>query len=801
MSSETPLNRIYLSVFLVSVSVIAYQILLIKLYSINYWYHFAYLIISMAMLGFGVSGTFIALFKRFSIHNTSAILFYSPLVAFFTVWLNLYLSRIIEFNPIMIVWDRKEAIKLTMLSFSLFMPFFFAALTIGLSFFQYTKEIHKLYFFNMIGSGLGSLIILLGFLHMRPYEMLSLVSVFLICAGLCIPGVGKRKVLAVSCLVLMVPFYGFLIRGMPVEMSDFKDQKQMEKMRGSGKELEIFGAMGLLTVIDGSAIHFMPDLSLKSDHVLPRQKAMFIDGNIVGPITSYGGNRSKLDFMDWRSSSLSYQLLKNPDVLVLGAGTGTEILNAYYHEAKSISVIEINPDIVNTLKGYYGKFSGNVYALPYLKVLIDEGRGYLENTAASYDLIQISLLDSMTSSAGGMYSISENYLLTKEAMISCLKRLKPQGILSISSWVRNPPRDVIKLMATVIEAMENIKQHAPAMSLVVIRSWQTATILVKNGEYNSVQIEAVKDYCRERLFDIVYYPGVKRSETNIYNELENDYFYTAAIQLLSPEREIFYDNFPFYIKPASDNMPYFSHFFKIDLLKQYIYSSNQSIIPFMDWNYILVWMSLVVMAVFGFIFIVAPICIVKRKYKKTASVFAYFGGLGLAYMLMEISILQQFMLYLHHPIYSVSLVVGSFLFYSGIGSWLAAARKEVRNKETFIFVVILIAAGIVIITSTAWLPHAIAGASLPARLLVCSLLIAPLALIMGMPFPSGLSILSQKMKDMIPWAWGANCLFSVAGGSLAILMAIEWGFKVVMITAISVYVLTAFVFITLNSRS
>lgn len=798
MSPSANINRICMNVFLISAALIAYQILLMRLYSINYWHHFAYLIISIAMLGFGASGTFIAMFDRFLTRNSSAVLFFCPIITILAVWLNLYVGRLVEFNPIMIVWNRKEVINLFLVCFSLFIPFFSGALAIGLSFSAYSQFIHKLYSSNLIGSGLGSLVILLAVFHMGPHEMLMLMSIMLVCAGLCIARRGGQAVMAACCLVLLVPFYAFVVRDMPVEISSFKDQRQVEAMKDSSKELELFGALGLLAVIDSPAFHFMPDLSLNFAHVLPLQKAMFLDGNLVGPITSYSGDRVGLEFMDWRSGSLAYRMLKNPDVLVLGGGTGSEILNAHYHEAKSISVVELNPDIVTALRGLYGDFSGNVYSLPNVKVFVEEGRGYLENTPAQYDLIHLALIDSMGSSTGGVYSVNENYLLTKEAMISCLKRLKPQGLLSISRWVRNPPRDVIKLMAMLIEAQMSIARHSPANSMVLIRSWQTATVLVKNGEFDSAEIEAVRKFCRERLFDTVYYPGVRKEETNRFNELDNDIFYSASLKLLSEEREEFYDTFPFNVRPPTDNMPFFSHFFKAELLRRYLDSSDRTIIPFMDWGYILIWVSLAIMSLLGLTLILAPLPLITRGYRETASVFAYFGCLGLAYMLMEISVLQKFILYLYDPVYSVSLVVGSFLLYSGIGSRLVALKTAIRGKDILVLLTVMVATGAVLITSDAWLHGAIAGMPLAARMLACSIMIAPLALLMGMPFPSGISLLNKSMKGMIPWAWGINGFFSVTGGSVAMIISMNWGFKAVMITGMLMYALSALVFKVLS---
>ncbi|MBN2569543.1 MAG: SAM-dependent methyltransferase, partial [Deltaproteobacteria bacterium] len=500
------------------------------------------------------------------------------------------------------------------------------------------------------------------------------------------------------------------------------------------------------------------------------------------------GNLKDMNFMDYRTTSLPYKLLNNPEVLIVGGGGGTEILNAKYHRAKNISVVEMNRDLIGFMQGKYRRFSGDIYNPQEYRIFAEDGRGYLQITKNRFDLIQICLLESMESASAGVYSLNENYLFTTESLKTCLDRLNPGGILSISRWIKNPPRDCIKLLITAIAALED---KNASESIIMIRSWQTATLLIKHGLFNKKEIGTVKNFCKSRLFDLCYYPGIKKEETNIVNRMDESYFFIAATRLLSGEREHFYNEYPFYIRPATDDRPFFGHFFKTAVLKTYLAPYGRISIPLIDWGYILVWTALGILVLLSTIFILAPIKLVRGSPRGKTPVFIYFGCLGLAYMFLEMSFLQQFIRYLYDPVFSASIVIGSFLIYSGIGSLIAGRMGTVGHKHVLFAVVFIVTVGIIYIKFDQLLENTLSGFSLWSRMLICSLLTAPLALPMGIPFPSGLSLLAEKGDDMIPWAWGINGFFSVIGASATVLIAIQWGFKSVVFTALTLYILSA----------
>ena len=793
MKPPLSIHRVQAAIFLVSAVVIGYQILLVKLFSIQYWHHFAYLIISIALLGFGSSGTFICLFRTKLESRLPTIFFALPLLMLAALWFNLYFTRRIDFNPLILAWQMREILNLLLLGLALFIPFFLGALFIGLAFTVYPGASFRIYCANLLGSGLGGLLVLLALTGMGPHEIILSISFLLFAAAFLGAADRTRKIVLPFLGILLIILYATALRHLPLSMSSYKDLSQTKLLRGAKSEREIFGPLGLVTVVSSPAYHYLPDLSLNCPHPLPDQMGLFWDGNTVGAINRLSGTPGELDFMDCRTASLAYALLSRPRVFVLGAGSGTEIHNAVHHGAKTVTAAEMNGDIARLMKGPLAGKSGGVYGLENVNVHVEEGRGFLQRTQDRYDLIQVALLESMGTAAAGVYALNENYLFTKEAFRLYLDRLEPGGILSLSRWIENPPRGSIKLLATAIDVLDAPGGRNAADSLVMIRSWQTVTILVKKGAFRRAEIEAVKTFCRTRLFDLCYYPGIRQEETNRFNLIDPDYFYLTAQALLSGQGERFFRDYPFDVRPAKDDRPFFSHTFRLGLLKYYLGETGRLYVPYMDWGYILVWVSFILLLVVSFVLILFPLPFLGQSPGSgRVPCFIYFGSLGLAYMFIEMSFLQQFIRYLFDPVFSALVVIGSFLAYSGIGSAIAGRLREVKPGHVGAAVVLIIFSAAIFLMSDPVLGRYIPFLPLWARCALCSLLIAPLAVPMGIPFPYGLHLLGQRAPGLLPWAWGVNGFFSVIGAAGTILIAISFGFRTVVITALVFYVLAFF---------
>ncbi|MFZ2405840.1 MAG: SAM-dependent methyltransferase, partial [Methylobacter sp.] len=432
---------------------------------------------------------------------------------------------------------------------------------------------------------------------------------------------------------------------------------------------------------------------------------------------------------------------------------------------------------------------------------LDEARGYLAATGKTYDLVNISLLDAFGASTAGLYSMAENYLYTEQAVQEYLRHVSPDGYLSITRWIKIPPRDEPKLLATVINALKKANVRQPGSQIIMIRGWQTSTLIVKNGVISAEEISRLKQFCNERSFDLVYYPGISESEANRFNVQQQPYLYQAAAALLGDRSQAFIDAYKFNIEPATDNQPYLFHFFKWRTLPEILSLLGTGGSFLLESGYLLLIAALVQAVIASLLLIALPLWLWKSKLgiepdsKNHLHLLVYFFSLGLAFLFIEIAFIQKFILILHHPLYAITVVLSTFLLSAGAGSYFSAKLSCSPEKYAFMLPMAAIAL-LSIVYSLGF--EAIAGFLLKtgslSRYLLSIVLIAPLGFCMGMPFPMALAKISQTAPALIPWAWGINGCASVISAILATLIAMQFGFTVLIFLAVVLYGVAAWCF-------
>ncbi|MCD6406639.1 SAM-dependent methyltransferase, partial [Candidatus Aerophobetes bacterium] len=209
-----------------------------------------------------------------------------------------------------------------------------------------------------------------------------------------------------------------------------------------------FSPLGILHVVKSPFIKYAPGLSLNFQRDIPSQVGIFIDADSMSAVNRFRGDFSNLGYLDFLTLSLPYYLTSQPEILVVGAGGGSEVLNALYHGAKKVFAVEVNPQMIDIVNKDLAEFSGKIYSLPQVKTVVKEARGYVETTHKKFDIIQISLLDSFAASSAGVYALSESYLYTVEALCRFVEHLTPGGFLCITRWIKIPPRDGVRILAT-----------------------------------------------------------------------------------------------------------------------------------------------------------------------------------------------------------------------------------------------------------------------------------------------------------------------------------------------------------------
>jgi len=788
-----------IAIALISAAVLAYEVLLMALFSQIQWHHFAYMVVSIALLGFGISGSLLVFIgPRLSNHFRGFAVSQACLFAISSL-LSFALAQRLSFNPEELIWDPGHWLRLGLVMLLLALPFFFAANLIGLALIEYRKRLARIYAADLLGAGIGALGII-GLLYLVPASQ-ALVGVaslgFAAAVAIWIECHGRLRPALVGVVTAMLML--FLLPGSWIEaqISPYKELSQTLRLHGTRIIEERFSPLGKLSVVESQVVplRHAPGLSLNARFEPPEQLGLFTDGDAMTAITRYRGVKAELAYLDDMTSALPYHLAAPNKVLVLGAGGGADVLQALYHETVQIDAIEINPQIIDLVRNRFAEFSGGLYDLAPVNVYVAEARGYLQRESRVYDLIQVPMLDSFASAAGGVHGLSENFLYTIEALQQALSRLQTNGYIALTRWIKLPPRDSLKLFATAVEALKRNGVMAPAQQLVLIRGLQTTTLLIKNGVVNTQDIDQIRAFCEARSFDPAYYPGMPANQANRFNRLEDAYFYKGAQALLGAGRDRFLRDYKFLLEPASDDRPFHFHFVKLGTLVELFELRHRGGSALLETGYLTLVITLVLGIVLGLFLILLPLSVANRD-KSTDSVrfgkfriLSYFTALGLGFLLIEIAFLQKFILLLQHPLYAASVVLASFLIAAGMGSAFAqrfAGRLSSRRVTTYaIFIIIVLSSAYLLLLGPLM---QIAGSwPLLTRILLSIALISPLGFCMGMPFPLGLSVISIGRVTLTPWAWGINGCASVISAVMASLLAIHFGFNLVILVAMACY--------------
>jgi spermidine synthase len=793
------------AVGLVSAGVLAYEVLLARLFSIIQWYHFAYMVISIALLGYGASGTVLGLVRdRLEARAAEAFAIFAALFGV-TAVACFALAERLPFNALELIWDPGQLLYLGVLYAILLVPFFCGAMSIGLALACFAEPVGRIYRADLLGAGGGALAILGLLFLVVPGRALELIGALgLLAAALAsLAEAGVRARLRALGYAAAAVAMAFTLPSAwtALQLSPYKGLNQALRVPGAAVEVERSSPLGLLSAVRSPQIPFRhaPGLSLNNLIEPAAQIGVFTDGEGLSPITAFDGDLRPFRYLDFTTAALPYHLLNRPRVLVLGAGGGAEVLLALYHAARSIDAVELNPQLVDLVRGRYAEFAGHLYERPEVRVQVGEARGFVGASADRYDLIQIPLLDAFAAAAAGTVSLNESFVYTIEAFETYLDHLAPGGYLAITRWLKLPPRDSAKLFLTALRALERRGVAEPARQLALIRSWETTTLLVKKGALTSEDVARVRTFAAQRSFDLAYYSGMRADEANRYNLLEEPYFFEAA-QGLIEDPAGFLAGYKFDLRPATDDRPYFFDFFKSAALPELWTVSAQSGGGLLDWSYLILTATLAQAALLSVVLVLLPLWLGRSDGPRGGRwrIVTYFGAIGLAFLFIEIASIQRFTLFLAHPLYAIGVVLAGFLVFAGIGSGIAPslerhlADRRIGALGCAIAAIVLFAM-LYIFTLPPLFAALIALPDL-ARIVLSLALIAPLALFMGMPFPLALARLRSEAPHLVPWAWGINGCASVLAAILATLLAMTFGTRVVVFIAAALYLVAGAAF-------
>lgn len=764
--------RLSAAIALTSSAALAYEILLIRLFAIVDWHHLAFLVISLALLGYGASGTLLALARERLLRRFDAVAAVCA-AGFGVTSIGAFLiSQRIELNSLEIFWSTRQLGTLFLFYLLFAVPFFCAATAIGLTLTRYGAESPRLYRADLLGGGLAAAVVTVLLFVVHPVTALLIVSA---CGFVAAALFARRS----SLLVGIVVVFAALPLASPLRISQFKELSHALRVPGARVVFERSSPLAMLTVVENMLVPFRhaPGLSLTFAGEIPRQTAVFSDGGGMTPIVT----GDDLAYLDAIPTAVAYHVgTPKRHVAVIGSGGGAEVLSALAHGARQVTAVELNPRVVETVRMW-----SDVYDDPRVRVVTSEARKFIRESDERYDAIQLALVGSHGASASGVQALSESYLYTVEAMRELVAHLNPGGVLVITRWMQSPPREIVKLLATATED----RAHGVAL----IRGWNTATVIVRRGEFSASEVGELRTFCDDRSFDLDYAPGVRREETNQINLIEDSLF-DMVVALRGPGREDFLTRYKFNVRPATDERPYFFHSFRWSALPELLRLRARGGMPLLEWGYLVLVAGLAQALVAAFVLILLPLWLraqgtARRAQKPDSDPLrsdpcplrpVYFGSIGLGFLFIEIAFMQRLTLFLGHPLYAIAVVLASFLVFGGFGSG-ASARLDTRRAP-----LLVAALAVMVLIVVRFLPLGLPDA---VKIATSIALVAPLAFVMGMPFPLGLRSLAM---DDIPWAWGINGTASVIASMLATLVAVHFGFSVLVLLAAALYVCASF---------
>lgn len=786
---DVPLRRSTLfGVLITSLSLLTLEVALTRIFSVLLWYHFAFLAISLAL--FGLAGGALLLHFRPDLFPRSAVNSQMASWSFFYA-LSVPVSYVLILGvPFIYRVSLPAAVSLFLIYAFAAAPFLLGGVVIALALSRFSGRITAVYGYDLIGAGLGcaAVVPLLGRFSgpgvvIAAGGIAALASILFSLAVS--PSAARRGLAAFAALVLLLAAHertGLL-------RIDFTKDHLEEKILH-----EEWNALARVTVIERGT----PNWATSRVYTGPKPETLWmkIDAEAGTPLVQFDGDFESVRALQYDVSALAYTLRNDVKVLIIGPGGGRDVLTALSFGNHDVTGVEINPAIISTVRETFGEYTGGLYSRPDVTIVDDEGRSYVRRSADRYGIIQASLIDTWAATAAGAYVLSENTLYTEEAFTEFLEHLEGDGILTMSRWFfKGRPIETLRLTAVAAKALRNLGVRDPAAHIVVIKrsTWDWAykmqefrdgvgTLLVKRTAWVPGEVEHLRRVAGELEFDVVFAPG---------GGGENHPDFAA---LLGPDGKSFIASYPVDISPPDDDRPFFFYMFRpLEALRALRGGGIEQGVMQNNVRAVFVLVALlVIVAALTAAALFLPL-LVKRGEKRpvglSGGVFLfYFFCLGLGYLLVEIPLLQQFVLLLGHPVHALTVVLFALLVGSGFGSMLSG-RIPVRYGAAPV-----IAAALVVAAYRFVLPPVLGsalGLSHTARVLLAVALLLPPAVLMGMPFPSGVRAMGRGAGAMMPWVWAVNGATSVCASVLATLFAISFGYGAVLLGGASAYVAAA----------
>jgi spermidine synthase len=779
--NETTSRYVYYSIFLISCSMLMFEVLLTRVCALRLFFHFAFLVVSNCLLGIGASGSMIFVMQKTFARKERywvwlfSVLYVLSLVLTYIFLLSYSIEQGIDFNSM------GSMLSFTVFNLTAAVPFFFGGSVIGLLLTFNANQVNKVYGWDLLGAGLGCLLCPFFLWKTGAGGCLVFVALLALVGAVVSSPAKYRKVsftAGIALGIIGLSFLPILDRQFPVP---------------SKNEVFITGKIGIefqknISYSRWSATSRVDLVNLDPDHYyilghggkedrsvpVPEEKWIMQDGSAGTYIVNFSENPWGLKKLKGTLYSAAFILKDQPRVFIIGVGGGNDVWAAKVNGASFIKGIELNAQILDIHRKKLARFSRGITEAPGIQLIFDEGRSALMRDDSTYDVIQMSGIDTWTSLTSGAYVLAENYLYTTEALRVMYDRLTDGGIIAITRFAAT--METTRLFSNIFAAFEDRAVSDLENSLVCLGHGILRTILVKKGEFTAAELERLDAFSDQWGFEYAYRPG--RVLDNVVEKF-----------IHAENKHDFIRDFPRDISPTTDDQPYFFNFYKWSRLfstaKQVHETSAVS-----QGNPFLIFIQFLISTVLALAFILLPIVIFMRKELDRTYLtrfLIYFAGLGIGFIAIEITLIQKLVLFLGHPLYSITVTLFSMLIFAGLGSMISHRWFRSPTPLTWIVLAVLVVLlGLFIMFSPAMVESWITWPT-AARILVCAAMLAPIGLLLGIPFAYGIRLVNRYNPTIVPWAWAVNGSMTVIGSILSVILSMNLGFNAVMITALVVY--------------
>jgi len=784
------------AVFLLSISALSFEILLVRIFSISQWNHLSFMVISITLFGFAAGGTFLNILGtrkkgwEKNLSSTGPIHIFVILFTLSTIISFVVLNRM-PLDYFRLPLEPVQALYLLTAYLLLALPFFFAGLIVSLSYAFIPEKTGFVYFANMAGSACGAiipvlllpcfgegrliiftaLIPLIGVYIRRPDDPEdhgSIKSDFRL----------KRPALHLSSLAIVI-IAGILITTkdntiIRVKSSQYKGLSQTLQFPNTRIVETLRSIRGRFDRIQSPHIRFAPGLSLKFPGDLPNQMEIFKDGDT--PFFLYRlESQNDVEFSKFTLPYSGYILVPHPrNILLIQNGGGSGILCAMASEAPKITIIEQQPQVAQLVRHHYN--------LPVLK---ENPRGFMARTARRYDIIHI---ENWGTSLPGSASLTQDYLFTIESLVQYFNHLTPNGILILSRKLLLPPSDSIRLWATAAESLRSFGIEHPEQHIAMLRNWNIFTLVVSPQTLNDTT--PLKNFAHTMNFDVVYMPGTFQKMVNHYNVFETPYHFLEIQRLANAYRSgterTYFEAYPLDVAPQTDNRPFPYRFLKWNRLKAlYKMTGSRFYSLFMSGEIVVAVVFVEAVAISLLLLMLPLFTFQKGTHKVSFSHMLYFLSVGAGFIFIELFYIKEYILVFGDPVISLSIVLTGILISSGAGGYFSQ-RIDPQYLRHVLLALLLVLFFVFFgvrpaIHRIVDLPHFLGYVS-------SFLLLIPTGILMGLPFPLAMRHL-LNFPTQRTFAWTANGCASVLASIASAQIALVLGISAIMIFAISAYFL------------